>query len=44
VIESVAYEKLIGDAADSPITKAGDDDQLTVKLGLSYRFGLKLFN
>jgi outer membrane protein len=43
VLGSVAYEKLIGDAAASPITKAGDDDQFTAKLGLSYRFGLKLF-
>ena len=44
VIGSVTYERLIGDAADSPIVQAGDDDQFVVKLGLSYRFGLKIFN
>jgi outer membrane protein len=38
------YERLIGDAADSPIVKLGDENQLTAKLGLSYKFGLKLFN
>lgn len=43
VLGSVAYERLVGDAADSPIAKAGDIDQITAKLGLSYRFGLNLF-
>jgi outer membrane protein len=38
------YERLVGDAADSPIVKLGDADQITAKLGLSYKFGLKLFN
>jgi outer membrane protein len=37
------YEKLIGDAADSPITKIGSSDQFTAKLGLTYIFQLKLF-
>lgn len=41
----VAYERLIGDAADSPImTRGGDENQVTAKIGVSYRFGLKLFN
>jgi outer membrane protein len=44
VIGSVAFERLLGDAADSPIAKAGDENQFTAKLGLSYRFGLKLFD
>jgi outer membrane protein len=44
VIGSIAYERLLGDAADSPIVKTGDENQLTAKLGLSYRFGLKLFD
>jgi outer membrane protein len=44
VIGSVAYERLIGDAADSPIAKTGSENQFTAKLGLSYRFGLKLFD
>jgi outer membrane protein len=38
------WERLVGDAADSPIVQAGDVDQFTARLGLSYRFGLKLFN
>jgi outer membrane protein len=44
VIGSATYEKLIGDAADSPIVKLGDANQFTAKLGLSYKFGLKLFD
>ena len=38
------YERLVGDAADSPIVRLGDDNQITAKLGLSYKLGLKLFN
>jgi outer membrane protein len=38
------YERLIGDAAASPVVKAGNENQITAKLGLSYKFGLKLFN
>ncbi|MFN3351044.1 MipA/OmpV family protein [Pseudorhodoplanes sp.] len=38
------YEKLIGDAADSPITQVGSENQFTAKLGLTYLFQLKLFN
>jgi outer membrane protein len=44
VVGSAFYERLIGDAADSPIVQSGDANQFTLKLGLSYRFGLKLFN
>lgn len=38
------YERLIGDAAASPIVKAGNENQVTAKLGLSYKFRLKLFD
>lgn len=44
VVSSLAYEKLIGDAAESPIVQNGDDDQFAAKLGLTYTFGLKVFN
>jgi outer membrane protein len=37
------YEKLIGDASDSPIVQVGDANQYTAKLGLTYVFHLKLF-
>ena len=33
----LAYDRLIGDAADSPITR--DEDQVSVGAGLSYSFG-----
>ncbi|KQT43062.1 structural protein MipA [Aureimonas sp. Leaf454] len=35
-----SYERLVGDAEDSPIVKAGSADQFTVGLGLSKRFTL----
>jgi outer membrane protein len=38
------YERLIGGAAASPVVKVGDENQFTAKLGLSYKFGLKLFD
>ncbi len=38
------YERLLGDAADSPITKAGSENQFHGALGLTYRFGLNLFD
>jgi outer membrane protein len=41
---SFAWERFVGDAADSPIVQTGDIDQFTARLGVSYRFGLKLFN
>lgn len=37
---AATYEKLMGDAADSPITQAGDDDQWRLRLGLTRRFSL----
>ncbi len=43
LLGSLEYERLVGDAADSPIAQAGDINQFTAKLGLSYRFGLNLF-
>ncbi|MCQ0987330.1 MipA/OmpV family protein [Jiella marina] len=38
-----SWDKLVGDAADSPIVEAGDDDQYTFSLGISKRFSLDLF-
>lgn len=43
LLGAVTYERLVGAAADSPIAQAGDLDQFTARLGLSYRFGLNLF-
>jgi outer membrane protein len=37
------YERLIGDAADSPIVQVGNANQYTGKLGLTYTFSMKLF-
>jgi outer membrane protein len=37
------YERLIGDAADSPIADLGSENQFTAALGLTYRFGLNVF-
>jgi outer membrane protein len=45
VFSSLAYEKLVGDAAASPIVKdGGSADQFTGKLGLTYTFGMKVFD
>ena len=38
-----SYDRLVGDAADSPIVDAGSKDQFTVGIGLSRRFSLDLF-
>ena len=38
-----SYSQLVGDAGDSPIVKAGDENQFTFGLGLSKRFTLDLF-
>ncbi len=39
------YDRLVGDAADSPIvTVAGSEDQFHVGIGLSYRLKLDLFD
>jgi len=43
VIGKLSYERLIGDAADSPIVKVGDENQWIAQIGLSYKLGLKLF-
>lgn len=40
---SFSYEKLLGDAKDSPIVRTGDDDQFSAKLGITYTFAQKLF-
>lgn len=37
---ALSYEKLLGDAADSPITQNGSEDQWRVRLGLSRAFTL----
>ena len=37
---AVSYEKLLNDAADSPITATGSEDQWRVRLGLSRVFTL----
>ena len=38
------YERLLGDAADSPITGAGSKNQFSAALGLTYTLGLDLFD
>jgi outer membrane scaffolding protein for murein synthesis (MipA/OmpV family) len=38
-----AYNRFIGDAGDSPIVDAGNQDEVRVGLGISYRFGLDLY-
>lgn len=40
---NAAYDRLVGDAADSPIVDAGSKDQFFVGVGLSRRFELDLF-
>jgi outer membrane protein len=44
IVGSAGYERLVGDAADSPITGVGSENQFTAALGLTYRFGLDLFD
>ncbi len=44
VVGSGGYERLVGDAADSPIVDVGSENQFTAGLGLTYRFGLDLFD
>ncbi len=38
------YKRLVGDAGDSPIVKAGNADQFSVGLGVSYKFGIDLYD
>jgi MipA family protein len=44
LIGEAGYERLIGDAADSPITDRGSENQFSAAIGLSYRFGLNLYD
>jgi outer membrane scaffolding protein for murein synthesis (MipA/OmpV family) len=37
------YERLIGDAGDSPIVAEGSADQFSAEIGISHRFSLDLF-
>lgn len=37
------YDRLIGDAADSPIAEAGSKDQFSLGVGVSYRFAFDIF-
>ncbi|XWN34133.1 MAG: MipA/OmpV family protein [Devosia sp.] len=38
-----AYTRFVGDAADSPIVKAGNEDEFAVGIGITYRFGFDLY-
>ncbi len=38
---AVSYERLLNDAADSPITQSGSEDQWRMRLGLSRTFNLR---
>ena len=44
VVAKAGYERLVGDAADSPVTEAGSENQFKAGIGLTYRFGLNLFD
>ena len=44
VVGEAGYERLVFDAGDSPIAERGSRNQFAVALGLSYRFGLDLFD
>jgi outer membrane protein len=44
IVADATYERLVGDAADSPITGLGSENQFTTALGLTYRFGLDIFD
>ncbi|MEJ8475859.1 MipA/OmpV family protein [Roseibium algae] len=37
------YDRLIGDAADSPITDQGSENQFSIGVGVSYKFSFDLF-
>ncbi|PVB61270.1 MipA/OmpV family protein [Labrenzia sp. 011] len=37
------YDRLVGDAADSPIAEGGSKDQFSLGVGVSYRFAFDLF-
>lgn len=38
------YDRLVGDAADSPIAKDGSENQFHIGLGVSYRFAFDVFD
>jgi len=38
------YDRLIGDAANSPIAENGSENQFSVGVGMTYRFAFDLFN
>jgi outer membrane scaffolding protein for murein synthesis (MipA/OmpV family) len=38
------WDYFIGDAADSPIVKAGNTNQFSVGVGMSYKFAFDLFD
>lgn len=39
-----SYDRLVSDAGDSPIVKAGERNMFGIGIGVSYRFGLDLFD
>jgi outer membrane scaffolding protein for murein synthesis (MipA/OmpV family) len=43
LLGNLRYDRLIGDAGDSPIVKEGDANQLTLGFGVSYRFAFDVF-
>jgi outer membrane protein len=44
VVGEAGYERLVFDAADSPVTARGSKNQFAAALGLSYRFHFDLFD
>jgi outer membrane scaffolding protein for murein synthesis (MipA/OmpV family) len=40
---TAGYRRYVGQAGDSPIVDAGDQNRFTLGIGLSYRFGLDLY-
>jgi outer membrane scaffolding protein for murein synthesis (MipA/OmpV family) len=44
VVGSAGFERLVGDAADSPVVEEGSRNQFTAGLGLTYRFRLDVFD
>lgn len=44
LVGEAGYDRLIGDAADSPIAEAGSVNQFNAGIGLTYRFGLDLYD
>ncbi|WP_224407998.1 MipA/OmpV family protein [Afifella sp. IM 167] len=44
LVGEASYERLVGDAANSPIAQVGSKNQFSAALGLTYKFGLDLFD